>query len=147
MAWTTEAIPTGIKTGKDDEGNVTYFKYEVNVDVAETLEDWFEYWKSLDLNPEATALAIINQEQRQAQKQGEKGNVRDAYRKAKGDENAKGVIEAVKAHREDVKGRRLGMPTKVGGVTKTKAGEVGKALLAADPDKLKELAAQMGIEL
>lgn len=103
----------------------------------------------LEENPEADAdqavVDIINAAQEQGAKQTKKGDVRDALKS--GDEKA--VAKAVKAHQDWAKTYVISGATRgrIAGVTKTAAGKVGKKLLEADPEQLKALADQLGIEL
>ena len=103
----------------------------------------------LEINPDADVdsaiTEIINAAQEQGAKQTKKGDVREALKT--GDE-AK-VAEAVGAHQTWSKTYVISGATRgrIAGVTKTAAGDVGKALLEADPDQLKALADQLGIDI
>ena len=119
------------------------YTYTVECQRFTSLED---YYSSLPADKDGAqcALEISNAQNEQGAKQGKKEAVRDAI--AKGDDKA--TKEAVKAHKEWAAGYVIsGSTGRVGGITKTKAGEVGKALLNTDPEKLKAIAAELGVEL
>jgi len=103
----------------------------------------------LEKNPDAdvskAVTEIINAAQEQGAKQTKKGDVREALKS--GDE--KKVAEAVKNHQEWSETYVISGATRgrIAGVTKTAAGDVGKALLEADPEQLKALAEQLGVSL
>lgn len=101
--------------------------------------------KNADADVDAAITEIINAAQEQGAKQTKKGEVREALKT--GDEEK--IAAAVKAHQDwsvdyVISGATRG---RIAGVTKTAAGEVGKKLLEADPEQLKALAEQLGIEL
>lgn len=119
-------------------------------------DDPEEYYASLrEIKPEITdeecirsLMDVVNSQQNQGAMQTKKSPIRDAIREEGGVDGPK-VAEAIKDAQDwaptyVVSGGARG---RIAGVTKTKAGEVGKALLEADPEQLKALAAQMGINL
>ncbi len=88
---------------------------------------------------------LINASMRGSTLQGGKAPVKAAI----SDGDAKGIKEAIKGHQDWAKEfvPYAGARGRIAGVTKTAAGDVGKALLKADPEQLKKLAEDLGIEL
>ena len=138
-----ELITQSTSIGSGDDK----FTYNVKFLKFATVEEFKA--QLLEKNPDADAdkaiVEIINAAQEQGAKQTKKGDVREAL--ASGDE--KKIAEAVKAHQKWAEGYVISGATRgrIAGVTRTAAGEVGKKLLEADPDQLKALADQLGIEL
>lgn len=118
------------------------YEYEIEHLKFDSLED---YYASLpeDKNGPQAAIDIINAQNEQGAKQGKKEDVRKAL------VDGKDPKEPVKAHQTWAKTYVISGSTggRVGGVTKTAAGAVGKALLEADPEKLKAIAAELGVDL
>lgn len=119
---------------------VSFLKFGSPAEYGEALLE-----KNPDADVDKAIIEIINASQEQGAKQTKKGEVREALKS--GDEEK--IEEAVKAHQEWSQTYVISGATRgrIAGVTKTAAGEVGKKLLEANPDQLKELAEQLGIEL
>lgn len=119
---------------------VSFLKFANAAEYGEALLE-----KNPDADVDKAITEIINASQEQGAKQTKKGEVREALKT--GDEEK--IDEAVKGHQEWSQTYVISGATRgrIAGVTKTAAGDVGKALLEADPEQLKELAAQLGIEL
>jgi hypothetical protein len=98
-----------------------------------------------------TMLGIYNAAQKQGASQGGKEKIRDAMtRKLKEGEDRQAVVDAaVTIHQTGREEYWIGAPRggAVGGVTKTKAGNIGKALLERlGGEKLEAMAAEFGID-
>lgn len=129
---------------------VTYAVVGQNWD---TPEEYYEALRGVkpDITQEQCEKAlmdVVNSQQNQGLMQTKKAPVRDALKET-GDPESDKVEEAIAAHKEWAPTYVIsgGSRGRIAGVTKTKAGEVGKALLEADPDQLKELAESLGINL
>jgi hypothetical protein len=132
---------TSIGSGEDKfTYDVKFLKFANQEEYAAALLE-----KNPDADVDKAITEILNAAQEQGAKQTKKGDVREALKS--GDEEK--VAEAVKAHQEWAETYVISGATRgrIAGVTKTAAGDVGKALLEADPDQLKALADQLGIEL
>ncbi|MCP4902641.1 MAG: hypothetical protein GY906_37225 [bacterium] len=135
-----ESVETSVGSGE------TKRSYTVDVLQFESLDD---YAKHLPEGKDANEaiLQILNAANEQNAKQGMKEGVRSAMNDPeKGDEEVEKAIADHQAWAPEyvVAGATRG---RIAGVTKTAAGEVGKKLLEADPEQLKALAEQLGVEL
>lgn len=96
-------------------------------------------------------LGVVNAAQAQGGKQGGKETIRAAITGdlKEGQDRQEVVDQAVEAHVKRAEGYVIGAPRGAqGGVTKTKAGNVGKALLAKlGPEALEALAAEHGLDM
>ena len=94
-----------------------------------------------------SALGVINAAQEQGAKQGGKEDVRKAVEKNGADSPE--AAESVASHQKRAAKYVIGAPrgSGPGGMTKTKAGDLGKALLESlGAEALKALAAEQGID-
>lgn len=94
-----------------------------------------------------SVLGVINAAQEQGAKQGGKEDVRKAVREHGADSPE--AVEAVTSHQKRAAKYVIGAPrgSGPGGMTKTKAGDVGKALLETlGAEALKALAVEQGID-
>lgn len=115
-----------------------------------------EYYESLrgvkpdltDEQCEKALMDVVNSQQNQGLMQTKKAPVRDALKET-GDVDSPEVAAAIADHQEWAPSYVIsgGSRGRIAGVTKTAAGEVGKALLEADPEQLKALAESLGISL
>lgn len=99
----------------------------------------------------SAVLGVINAAQAQGGKQGGKETIRAAVNGElkEGQDRQEAVDAAVAAHVKRAEGYVIGAPRgSTGGVTKTRAGNVGKALLEKlGPEALQALAAEHGLDL
>lgn len=138
-----EFITTDTSIGSGDDKFTYTLKFRRFADQKEYGAALLEKNPNADVDKAITE--IINAAQEQGAKQTKKGEVREALKT--GDE--KKIKEAVQSHVKWAADYVISGATRgrIAGVTKTAAGEVGKKLLEADPDQLKALAEQLGIEL
>lgn len=134
-----------------------------------TFESLDEAISEMDGGEEAV-LENLNSKQRQSALQSPKGVVREAVQEAKeaghsteaiqsavdawdagGDEAVQAVLDAIEHHQEAAREYVLGSPRGAsGGVNKTTAREVGDRVAEAldrDPDQLRELAEELGVDV
>lgn len=122
--------------------------------------DYEAHWKKEGLNPESTLDGILNQDEKQS-KEGFKGEVREAVLAVEAliwtpklspaeliaaCRKDEAVLKALEDMQANVTANHIGQPRNKD-VTKTMAAKVGVELLKQDPDTLKALAAELGIEL
>lgn len=136
-------------------------KYEFMIEVPwGSRADYEAHWTKEGLNPATTLDGILNQDEKQS-KEGFKGEVRDCvlaveerlYTKSLSPAELiaacrkdPAVIKALEDMQANVTANHIGQPRNKD-VTKTMAAKVGVELLKQDPETLKELAKQLGIEL
>lgn len=100
-----------------------------------------------EIGSEQDVLGVINAAQEQGAKQGGKEDVRKAIKEHGADSPE--AIEAVTSHQKRAAKYVIGAPRGggPGGMTKTKASDIGKALLESlGAEALKALAAEQGID-
>lgn len=164
MSWKTQKTSGGVvlaTKGVDEKGNpkrVT-FQYPAEARMATELSDFVEV-----LGSEQLCLDILNTKlARDAVESTDKASVRDTVLEVEQEllaENPdidpddllkqvsadKRVKAAVKKHVAEIEGYVWSGTRASGGITKTKAAEIGKRLLEDNPERLKELAAELGYE-
>lgn len=146
----------------DDENKPV--KFQVEVDIPEgNLEDFQSYWKSRNWNPARTLNRILNYLEKQS-KEGYKAELRDLVTSEAlkliegGDTDPASVLKKVTANASVKKAvaefQKLCLDNHIGetkghssGIKKSVAADVGKQLLEADPDRLKQLAKELGIKI
>lgn len=147
--------------GSDDEKPV---KYTVEVDVPEgNREDFEAWWKKQGWNATRVLNRLLNYLEKQS-KEGYKQELRDVVTARSQELIDDGVLDPAKhlsALAKDAKVRKTfesfqaqvldnhvgATKSGPGGLTKKSAAQVGKKLLEADPDRLKQLADELGIDL
>jgi hypothetical protein len=139
-------------------------KFQTEVDVPEGNHDDFSaWWKSKGWNPARTLTRILNYLEKQS-KEGYKAPLRDlvtakaleiieagetdpekVLKKLHADAEVKAAVKEFQtACLDNHIGETKGSPS---GIKKAAAADVGKALLEADPDRLRALAKDLGIEI
>lgn len=86
-------------------------EYEVEVPQAETWRTYYDFWKAQGQNPDDVLTKILNSDNEQGAKQGDKAQVRDAI--AKGD--AEQIEEAIESHQKSARTFVQGAPRGGGG--------------------------------
>lgn len=125
-----------------------------------SLQAWLDHFRAQGLDPEKTAAEYIDEVQSQRASQGGKGAVRNAADEV--DEQGNVVrsadevrADAISKHQKNARTFLLGKPRTraVGGVTQKKQQEIGARVMqlvasgaAVTPDKLAEIAAELGID-
>lgn len=139
-------------------------KFQLEVDIPEgNHEDFSAWWKKQGWNPARVLNRILNYLEKQS-KEGFKSELRDIV-VAKtlelveaGDTDPESVLSALRADADVVKAckefQQACLDNHIGetkghssGIKKAQAADVGKQLLEADPDRLRELAKELGIKL
>lgn len=88
--------------------------YEVEVPQAESWETYFEFWKEQGQNPDDVLTKILNAQNEQGAKQGDKQAVRDALEKDGGNAGP-ATEEAIGKHQETARTFVMGAPRGGGG--------------------------------
>ncbi len=130
-------------------------EYSISFQVFDTLEESLAEVGQVDISeikidaPDSAkndTRDVVNAAQEQGAKQGGKEDVRKATRKF--GSNSAEEAAAVEKHQKRAAEYIIGAPRgSTGGLTKTKAREIGVKLAQVDEEKLLALAAEMGVEL
>jgi hypothetical protein len=166
MTWSTLKRKAGVRLASLGEDlKPLKFVYFIAVRVGD-VTDYREHWTSRGMDEELTLRRILNTKNaHDATETTEKGIVREIVQRVEAEivaENPKikpetllkriasnkEVQECIKAHDTAAQMFVIGDTRGADGEpTKTDAAKVGKELLKQDPEKLKALAAELGIEL
>ena len=146
----------------DAEGKPVKFQLEVDVPEGNH-EDYSAWWKKQGWNPARTLNRILNYLEKQS-KEGFKGELRNIVTTKAlefieaGDTDPESVLASLLADADVKKAskefQKAVLENHIGetkghssGIKKSQAADVGKQLLEADPDRLRELAKELGITL
>ena len=146
----------------DAEDKPVKFQHEVDIPDGNH-EDFQAYWKKQGWNPARTLNRILNYLEKQS-KEGYKAALRDVVTAKAlefieaGDTDPESVLTSLRADADVKKAckefQQACLDNHIGetkghssGIKKSQAADVGKQLLEADPDRLRELAQELGIKL
>ena len=139
---TVEQLEEAGFTVKTVETSASGREYSVEVPQAESWRVYYDYWKSQGQNPDEVLTKILNSDNEQGAKQGDKGPVRDAI--GADDATEESIAKAIADHQSSAQTFILGAP-RGGGGARHSSGLTAKER-ASLGTKLAEVTAQRAAE-